>query len=163
MGTMKQGGAKFEVAKYDGRTDYLLWEKQVKDVLRATGLGKLLRIRTDDIDVGDWEDMQEMAVSTVKLYLQPQVVKQVGEYSDCTSLFTALQSKYHHNELTNRLVTSSKLFAFKMKDGTTKIQDHLDAFNDLVVDLENLGEDLSDERKALHLLNSLPSSYQSLS
>ena len=39
----------------------------------------------------------------------------------------------------------------------------LETFNDLVVDLENLGEDLSDERKALHLLNSLPSSYQSLS
>src|SRR5450759_3087569 len=53
--------------------------------------------------------------------------------------------------------------SFKMKDGSTKIQDHIDAFNDLVVDLMNLGEELSDERKALHLLSSLPSSYQSLS
>jgi hypothetical protein len=53
--------------------------------------------------------------------------------------------------------------SFKMKDTGVKIQDHVDAFNDLVVDLANLGEDLSDERKALHLLSSLPTSYQSLS
>jgi hypothetical protein len=52
---------------------------------------------------------------------------------------------------------------FKMKEGDTKLQDHIEAFNDLVVDLENLGEDLGDERKALHLLSSLPSSYQDLS
>ena len=40
-----------------------------------------------------------------------------------------------------------------MKDANTKIQDHIDAFNDLAVDLVNLGEDLSDDQKALHLLS----------
>ncbi len=53
--------------------------------------------------------------------------------------------------------------SFKMKDGGTKIQDHIDAFNDLVIDLQNLGEELSNERQALHLLSSLPASYESLS
>ena len=50
-----------------------------------------------------------------------------------------------------------------MKDAGGKIEDHIDSFNNLVVDLQNLGEELSDERKALHLLSSLPASYQSLS
>ena len=50
-----------------------------------------------------------------------------------------------------------------MKDNNTKIQDHIDAFNDLVVTLSNLGEDLTDERKTLHLLSSLTMNYQSLS
>ena len=66
-------------------------------------------------------------------------------------------------ELSNRLYTSLKLMSFKMKDLGVKIQDHIEAFNNLVVDLQNLGEDLTDERKALHLLSSLPMSYQSLS
>ncbi|WP_368858972.1 hypothetical protein, partial [Burkholderia sp. GbtcB21] len=39
----------------------------------------------------------------------------------------------------------------------------MDAFDDLVVDLENLGDIMDDERKALHLLSSLPSSYHNLS
>lgn len=33
MGTLKLGGPKFEVMKYDGRMDYVLWERQVKGVL----------------------------------------------------------------------------------------------------------------------------------
>ena len=163
MGTIKLGGPKFEVTKYDGRTDYLLWERQVKGVLRATGLGKLLKDQPSDVDIDDWQDMQEQAVSTVMLYLQPNVIKQLADYVDCASLFAALQQKYHQKELSNRLYTSLKLMSFKMKEGTAKIQDHIDGFNDLVVDLQNLGEDLSDERQALHLLSSLPSSYQSLS
>lgn len=32
---------------------------------------------------------------------------------------------------------------------SAKIKDHVDVFNDLVVDLENLGEDLNDECKAI--------------
>jgi hypothetical protein len=50
-----------------------------------------------------------------------------------------------------------------MKDSSTKIEDHIDLFNDLAIDLQNLGEDLIEERKAFHLLSSLPESYQSLS
>ena len=43
----KFGGVKFEVEKYDGRSDYLLWEKQVKGVLRAMGLDHLLSTREE--------------------------------------------------------------------------------------------------------------------
>src|SRR5450759_2679350 len=163
MGTVKTGGHKFEVAKYDGRSNYLLWERQVKVVLKATRLGRLLKPKPSTMTEEDWKDMQEMAMNTIMLYLQPHVVKQVEEHVDCTALFDALQSKYHQKELSNRLYTSLKLMSFKMKDGGTKIYDHIDAFNDLVIDLQNLEEDLNDERKALHLLSSLPTSYQSLS
>ncbi|OAE21676.1 hypothetical protein AXG93_4170s1170 [Marchantia polymorpha subsp. ruderalis] len=85
------------------------------------------------------------------------------KYGDCLSLFEALQRKYHQKELFNRLYTSLKLISFKMKDGNSKVQDHIDTFNDLVLDLQNLGEELSDERKSLHLLSSLPPSYKNLS
>jgi len=132
-------------------------------MLKATGFAKLLKPKPESVTVEEWDDKQEMAVNTVMLYLQPQVIRQVGEYASCELLFAALQQKYHQKELSNQLYTSLKLMSFKMKDGSTKIQDHIDAFNDLVVDLMNLGEELSDERKALHLLSSLPSSYQSLS
>ena len=163
MGSLKLGPTKFDVTKYDGRSDYLLWEKQVKGVLKASGLGKLLKDKPTDVRQSEWDDMQEQGVSIITLYLQPHLIKQIDEHDTCTSLFTALQQKYHHMELSNRLYTSLKLMSFKMKDNSTKIQDHIDAFNDLVVTLSNLGEELSDERKALHLLSSLTTSYQSLS
>lgn len=52
--------------------------------------------------------------------------------------------------------------SFKLKDDNIKVQDHIDAFNDLL-DLQNLCEELSDERKAFNLLSSLPPSYKNLS
>jgi hypothetical protein len=56
-----------------------------------------------------------------------------------------------------------QLMNFKMKSNTKPIQDHIDEFEDLVRDLENMGESIDNERKALQLLISLPISYQSLS
>lgn len=163
MGSVKLGGTKFDIEKYDGRSDYLLWERQVQGALKATGLGKVLRSKPATTTDEDWKALQEQAVSIVLLYLQPHVLKQLGDFDDCDSLFAALQAKFHRKELSNRLFTSLKLISFKMKDSGTKIQDHIDAFSDLVIDLQNLGEVISDERKALHLLSSLPPSYQSLS
>ena len=153
---------KFDIAKFDGRGDYVLWERQVKGALKASGLGKVLRPKPEKMNDEDWRDIQEQAVSTVIMYLQPSVLKQLGDHDNCDDLFRELSKQYHHKELSNCLLASFKLMSFKMKDTNTKIQDHIDAFNDLAVDLVNLGEDLSDERKALHLLSSLPSSFQSL-
>jgi hypothetical protein len=69
MGTVKVGGTKFDIPKYDGRSNYLLWEKQVKGALRAYGLGKVLKSRREGVKEEDWNDVQEQAVSTVILYL----------------------------------------------------------------------------------------------
>lgn len=61
----------------------------------------------------------------------------------------------------NRLHLKRRLYYFKHKEGT-KIINHLDVFNKLIVDLLNLDEDIKDEDKALILLNSLPDSYNHL-
>jgi hypothetical protein len=87
------------------------------------------------------------------MYLQPSIFKQLEEHESCEDLFKELSKQYHHKKLFNRLLAFLKLMSFKIKDANTKIQDHIDVFNDLAMDLINLGEDLSDEREALHLLS----------
>ncbi len=141
MAKIKLGGPKFDVEGYDGHSNYLLWELQVKSVLRAMGLGKILKPKPSGVDAGEWEDVQEQAVSLVALYFKSDVFKQVEMETNVNKMFETLQQKYHHQELSNRLYISLKLMNFKMKEGDTKLQDHIEAFNDLVVDLENLGED----------------------
>ncbi len=47
---------------------------------------------------------------------------------------------------------------FKMKEGDN-LHDHIDAFTDRVLDLENLGEEMTEDRKAVDLLLSLPPSF----
>lgn len=53
------------------------------------------------------------------------------------------------------------LFKMKKRDN---LHDHIDAFTDCLVDLENLGEVMLEDRKVVDLLLCLrPSSFQSLS
>ncbi|OAE25076.1 hypothetical protein AXG93_1163s1110 [Marchantia polymorpha subsp. ruderalis] len=162
MALSKVGGPRFEVERFDGRTYYLLWEWQVKNVIKAMSLGKVLKPKPLNVDDEYWNEIQNQAVSIASLYLKPNVLKQVEELETVTTMFQALQAKYHMKQLSNQLFTSFKLMSFKMVEGT-KIQDQIDAFNDLLMDLLNLGANLSDEKKSFQFLSSLPSSYHILS
>ncbi|OAE32229.1 hypothetical protein AXG93_4525s1100 [Marchantia polymorpha subsp. ruderalis] len=152
MALSKVGGPRFEVERFDGRTDYLLWERQVKNVFKAMGLGKVLKPKPLNVDDKDWNEIQDQTLSIVTLYLKPNVLKQVDDLETVTTMFQALQAKYHMKELSNRLFTSLKLMSFKIMEGT-KIQDHIDAFNDLLVDLLNLGN------RGLSSISRLPSVF----
>lgn len=92
-------------------------------------------------------------------HLQPLVLKHVRENDEFTQLFEDLELQFHLNELNNKFYVFLKLISFKMKDFGAKIQDHIDAFSDL----ENLGEEISDEQKAHHVLSLLHAFHQSLS
>lgn len=50
MGMIKLRDSKFEVAKYDGSTNCLLREKQIKGVFHTTRLGKLLKSKPNNMD-----------------------------------------------------------------------------------------------------------------
>ncbi|CAM6090698.1 unnamed protein product [Calypogeia fissa] len=75
MRTLKLGGPRFEIDKYDRMTDYMLWERQVKGVLQAMGLEKVLRTRLSVVDEEECDEMQEQVISLVFLYLKPNVFK----------------------------------------------------------------------------------------
>ncbi|KAH9697106.1 protein NEN2 [Citrus sinensis] len=61
--------------------------------------------------------------------------------------------------LAKRLYMKMKLYTFSMKTRTT-LKDHLDEFNNLILDLENVNIIFEDENRALILLSSLPDSYE---
>nr|GEW19632.1 retrovirus-related Pol polyprotein from transposon TNT 1-94 [Tanacetum cinerariifolium] len=61
--------------------------------------------------------------------------------------------------LANKLRLKDRLYTFCMKPGISG-QDHLDEFNTILIDLENLDVDINDEDKAVLLVISLPASYK---
>ncbi|OAE22523.1 hypothetical protein AXG93_2423s1100 [Marchantia polymorpha subsp. ruderalis] len=95
MALSKVGGPSFEVERFDGRTDYLLWERQVKNVIKPMGLGKILKPKSLNVDDKNWNEIQDQAVSIVTLYLKPNVLKQVEELETMTTMFQAFQAKPH--------------------------------------------------------------------
>ncbi|OAE31258.1 hypothetical protein AXG93_1962s1150 [Marchantia polymorpha subsp. ruderalis] len=107
MALSKVGGPRFEVERFDGRTDYLLWERQVKNVIKAMGLRKDLKPKPLNVDDEDWNEIQDQAVNIVTLYLKPNVLKQVEELSSASSEVShegVVKSTFHivkANELQN--------------------------------------------------------------
>ena len=71
----------------------------------------------------------------------------------------ALEVLYMMKTLTNKIHLKERLYTFSMPLGTP-IQNHLDDFNSILIDLESMGVKLEDEDKAILLVVSLPSSYK---
>lgn len=94
MGLLKVRSTEYEVAKYDGHSDYVLWEKQVKGMLYATRLGKLLRAKQNDVcqedlgHSGGARCVDDYSVSSTSHHQ----TSELDFHSTCTSLFDALQN-----------------------------------------------------------------------
>ena len=75
------------------------------------------------------------------------------------ALWSKLESLYMTKSLSSRLYLKAKFFTFKMQEGQ-KLQNHIDDFNKLCLDLENIDIKYDEEDKALVLLHSLPRLYE---
>lgn len=64
--------------------------------------------------------------------------------------------------LANRLFLKYKLYIFKMMPRKT-LEDYIDDFNKIILDLENIEIKMDEKDQALLLLRSLPSQFENLS
>ncbi|OAE27967.1 hypothetical protein AXG93_319s1120 [Marchantia polymorpha subsp. ruderalis] len=93
MASKQVAGTEYNILPLDGRSDYLLWEKQVKGKLRSIDLANVLKDKPMHITDIDWKVSQEQAVYIVMGYLDTSVMKQVEEYPEVTQLFDALKRR----------------------------------------------------------------------
>ncbi|GKA96693.1 zinc finger, CCHC-type containing protein [Tanacetum coccineum] len=71
----------------------------------------------------------------------------------------ALMKKAYSTLILCLLCLKKKLYTYYMSPGT-KLSDHIDEFNKLILDLANIDIEIEDADQALMLLTSLPSSYE---
>nr|GEW03181.1 retrovirus-related Pol polyprotein from transposon TNT 1-94 [Tanacetum cinerariifolium] len=107
----------------------------------------------------DWLELDEKDLATIQLFLTREVLREVIHETTAASLWLKLESLYMTKSLANKLRLKDRLYTFRMKLGTS-VQDYLDEFNTILIDLENLDVDIDDEDKAVLLVISLPASYK---
>ncbi|GMF34464.1 unnamed protein product [Phytophthora lilii] len=73
--------------------------------------------------------------------------------------WNTLREYYNRTTLHNRVMMTLRLHEFKKEDGST-MSKHLDAFDELVVGLQTLGEQVDEARQLVVLLSSMPSEYE---
>ncbi|KAL5788067.1 hypothetical protein ACOSP7_005016 [Xanthoceras sorbifolium] len=107
----------------------------------------------------DLEDIDEKACSAIQLSLSDEVLHEVISEKTTKALWEKLESLYLKKTLTNKLYKKQCLYSLRISEGTS-LGSHIDEFESLIMDLQNLDVKIDDEDQALLLLYSLPSSYR---
>ncbi|GJT45466.1 retrovirus-related pol polyprotein from transposon TNT 1-94 [Tanacetum coccineum] len=153
---------KFDIDKFDGKISFAIWKVHMQAVLTHHGYKKALRgiaHKPQSMSDEDWLELDEKALATIQLFLTREVLREVIHETTAAGLWLKLESLYMTKSLANKLRLKDRLYTFRMKPGTS-VQDHLDEFNTILIDLENLDVDIDDEDKAVLLVISLPASYK---
>jgi hypothetical protein len=109
----------------------------------------------------EWEDMDAKALSTIHLWLADDVLFNIVGEDTTSGLWSKMESLYMMKSLKSRIYLKRQLYSLQMKEGT-RIVDHLNTFNTLIVQLTSMEVKFEDEDKAIRLLYSLPESWDNL-
>ena len=153
---------KFDIEKFDGKISFSIWKVQMKAVLTQNGLKKALDGKSKKpINMTDeqWDELDEKALSAIQLCLSKEVLREVANETTAAALWLKLESLYMTKSLANKLRLKERLYTIRMVEGTP-IQSHLNEFNSIIMDLENIEVKIDDEDKAVLLVVSLPSTYK---
>ncbi|GMP61980.1 hypothetical protein CsSME_00024253 [Camellia sinensis var. sinensis] len=157
-------GASFMIEPFNGSNDFTLWQQRVKNILTREGLVKaLLKKSNKPVDMKDdkWEELRELANSTIQLYLGNNTLREVISEVDPAELWAKLEMRYKSKSLTNRLSLKRQLYTLRMPEGAN-LTEHLDEFNRITMELDTIGDKTQEEDRAMILLVSLPASYEHL-
>ncbi|MFQ6668738.1 hypothetical protein Gotur_034286 [Gossypium turneri] len=125
---------RFDIVKFDGITNFNLWQVRMITILVQTGLKKLC--------------------------LANRVLQEVLMEKTSSALWKRLETLYATKSLVNHLVLKQLIFMFRMNQYEL-LRDHMSQFITLLNDLNNVEVKIDDEVHAMLLLCSLPSSYKS--
>jgi hypothetical protein len=150
--------------KFDGSSNFGLWQRRVKDLLVQQGMMKALYgTKPNGMADIDWKELEAKAVATIRLCMGNNVMYHVMDEESPTAVWLKLESRYMLKSLTNKLYLKQQLYNLKMAEGSDLSQ-HINVFNQIIGDLKKVDVKIEDEDKVLILLNSLPTSstYENL-
>nr|GEV98621.1 retrovirus-related Pol polyprotein from transposon TNT 1-94 [Tanacetum cinerariifolium] len=110
---------------------------------------------------GEKAVLMNKACNTLIICLGYRVLLEVTKKTITARICTKLTSLYMTKSLANRLYLKKKMYTYYMSPGT-KLGNHIDEFNKLILDWENIDIAIEDEDHALMLLISLSLSYKKL-
>lgn len=98
--------------------------------------------------------VDERAYTSIILHLFNQVLGKVEKLDTAKALWDKLEELYLVKSLPNKLFLMERLFSFKI-DSSNDLDDNLDTFKNLVQDIINTVDKVSNEYKAVVLLNAI--------
>ena len=151
----------YDIKKFDG-SNFALWKEQIQDVLvqKKQRLPILHAERGEDmrLNQAQWDELDAMARSTIRLHLSESVYFTILECKSAHEVWQKLCNTYEKNTASNKVFLMRKLYNLRMKESTV-VASHLNEFDSLFAQIRAQKMQIDDEMKAIHLLCSLPPSW----
>ncbi|KAK2409141.1 alpha carbonic anhydrase [Trifolium repens] len=155
-------GSKYDIEKFTGSNDFGLWKVKMRAVLVHNKCVEALKGAQMPASLSDAEkaDLNERAVSCITLCLRDKVLREVARETNVAGMWAKLESLYMTKSMTHKQFLKQKPYFYRMVE-SKPITEQLAEFNKIIDDLTNIDVSLEDEDKVLHLLCTLPKSYES--
>ena len=119
---------------------------------------KLKGVKLEGTSQEDWDDLDELARSTIMLTLSKSVYFNVKDMKTSHELWEKLCGLYEQKSAASQLYWLKQLVDLKMKEGTS-MSNHLNEINTMYSNLVSQEVEFPDSVKALFLLITLPDSW----
>lgn len=150
----------FDLGIFNGKGDFSIWQQKMKGILVQQKVSKAIdNSFSATLTAEEKENLDELAYTSIILHLSDAVLRKVGKLKTTKELWEKLEEFYVSRSTPNKLFLLESFFSFKI-DSSKDLDDNLDVFNKLVQDITNCGEKVSEEYKAIILLNVIPDTYR---
>ena len=136
MATSSNESSLFNIEKLDG-TNFPFWKEQIYNVLvqkKQVKPIKLKGVKLEGTTQEDWDDLDELARSTIMLTLSKLVYFNVKDMKTSHELWEKLCGLYEQKSVASQVYWLKQLVDLKMKEGTS-MSNHLNDFNTIYSNL----------------------------
>ena len=146
-------------------TNYNTWKVQCKMALLKNQVWDIVAgtetAPTDAAPLAAYQIRKDKALATIVLAVDPTLLYLLGEPEDPKIVWDKLQGQFQKKSWANKLSLRKRLYAMRLDEGGS-VQDHLRNMLDIFNELAIVGSPVDDEDKVVHLLASLPPTYDML-
>ncbi|MCO5555925.1 hypothetical protein L7F22_009469 [Adiantum nelumboides] len=148
----------YYIKKFDGK-NFTIWKQRMMDVLVNKGLAVPLKNCKEGVCNDDqWEDLDAKARARIWLHLGESIFFTIMNKTTDFELWDSLCLAWDGKSASNKVFLMKKLMRLSMKEGSS-VSSHLNEFNALYSQLTPKGLNFDDKMKAILLLCSLPTSW----
>ena len=149
--------------------NYATWKIQCRMVLMKYGVWKIVKGseigpepgRDNQAAINKFNDRRDKALSTIVLAVDPALLYLLGDPQDPVVVWNKLEDQFQARTWANKLSLRRKLYSLKLKENES-VQDHIKSMVEIFDSLAVIGEEVEEEDRVVHILTSLPESYNML-
>ena len=150
-------------------SNYATWKIQCRMALMKEGLWGIVN-ETEEVPIPDEDDdekirryilRQDRALGIIVLTVEPELLYLLGDPQDPCEVWEKLAQQFERKTWANKLALRRKLYGLKLKD-KEPIQKHVKSMMEIFQQLSIVGDAIEEEDRVVHLLASLPPSYDML-